>query len=435
MESKSGPFGANRTLLVLSIYQLLSNNRSSLFTVYFVLFVVQKEGATVSAGLAAFSAAYVASSLMGPIAGRLSDRIGRRRPLILFAEAASLPFFVLIPLVPGFLLVAVFFVAAETILSFGSTALQAFVADISAEQERGRSYGLLSAMGSAGAVAGTLVAGIVAEIFGLEAVFYMVGFLMTGTILLVTFAVPEARLSTARGRKPLREMKGLAVFSVATSIRTLGTGAVTAFFGAYAAILGASNFEVSLVAIAGLGTTALVGTRLGRTVDRVGEIPGYIYGTITVVVSLFIYALSSVWLELLPARIVYATGFALLSPAMLSWVTKMAPENRRAEYLGFFSLINSTLWSFGPIPGGAVEAVYGPLGLFGFAVAMTVVSLVAVYALYFRGGKGRRAPFDAFADGARRLVSPASRLRRGENHLRRTVHVVSLRRPRSGLAM
>ena len=386
------PFRANRTLLVLSIYQLLSNNRSSLFTVYFVLFVVEREGATVSAGLAAFSAAYVVSSLVGPVAGRLSDRLGRRRPLIIFAEAGSLPFFVLIPLVPGFLLVALFFVLAETILSFGSTALQAFVADITAEQERGRSYGLLSAMGSAGAVAGTLAAGVVAEIFGVEAVFYMVGFLMAGTILLVVFAVPEAKLPGAAGKKPLREMKGLAVFSVATSMRTLGTGAVTAFFGAYAAILGANNFEVSLVAIAGLGTTALVATRLGRTVDSVGEVPGYIYGTVTVLAALFVYALASAWTELVPARIVYAGGFALLSPAMLSWVTKAAPGNRRAEYLGFFSLINSTLWSLGPIPGGAVEAYYGPLGLFGFALVMTLVSLAMVYALYFRGAIAGRVP-------------------------------------------
>lgn len=384
MGDESGRLGINRTLLVLSVYQLLSNNRSSLFTVYFVIFATQKEGASVAGGLAAFSAAYVISSLVGPVAGRLSDRLGRRRPLILFAEAGSLPFFVLIPVVPGFLLVSLFFVAAETILSFGSTALQAFVADVSAEQERGRSYGLLSAMGSAGGLVGTFAAGVVAEVFGVEAVFYMVGFLMVGTVLLVVFAVPEAKLTVAPGRKPIREMKALAVFSVATSVRTLGTGAVTAFFGAYAAILGANNFEVSLVAIAGLGTTALLATRLGGSVDRMGEIPGYVYGTVTVIAALLIYALSSSWLELVPARIVYATGFALLSPSMLSWVTKIAPENRRAEYLGFFSLINSTLWSFGPIPGGVVESAYGPLGLFGFATAMTLVSLVAVYGIYWR---------------------------------------------------
>ena len=376
---------SNRTLIVLSIYQLLANNRSSLFTVYFVLFVVQKDGVSVAAGLAAFSAAYVSSSLIGPFAGRLSDRLRRRKSFLLMAEAASLPFFVLIPIVNGFLLVTVFFVIAESILSFGSTALRAFVADITSAGERGRGYGFLNAMGSAGSAVGVLGAGVVAELFGLDAIFYMVGFLMAGTVVLVLFAIPETKLpSTVRKAKPLREMKGLAIFSVATSIRTLGTGAVTAFFGTYAYMLGANSFEVSLVAIAGLVTAAILGTSLGRKVDIFGEIRSYLYGTIIVIFSLIVYAISGIWFELVPARIIFSIGFALLSPALLSWVTKIAPEDRKAEYLGFFSMINSTLWSFGPLPGGLVEDAYGPIGLFMFAIGATLVSLVSVYVIYSR---------------------------------------------------
>lgn len=339
-------------------------------------------------GLAAFSAAYVSASLLGPIAGRLSDRLRRRRLFLLLGEVASLPFFVLIPIVNGFFLVSACFVVAESILSFGTTALQAFVADITREGERGRGYGFVNAVGSAGSAAGTLGAGIVAELYSLDAIFYMVGFLMAGTILLVLLAVPETKLPIVdRKNKPLREMKGLAIFSVATSIRTLGTGAVTAFFGTYAYILGANSFEVSLVAIAGLMTTALLGTFLGRRVDMYGEIRSYIYGTVVVIFSLIVYSLASVWFQLVPARIIYAIGFALLSPAMLSWVTKIAPEDRKAEYLGFFAMINSTLWSFGPFPGGLVEDAYGPIGLFMFAIAATLVSLVSVYVIYSRTHK------------------------------------------------
>lgn len=374
----------HRTLIVLSLYQLLSNNRSGLFTIYFVAFVVQRDGVSIAEGLGAFSAAYVSASLVGPFAGRMSDRLGRRRIFLLFAEVVSLPFFVLIPIVNGFLLVSALFIAAESFLSFGSTALQAFVADITSVAERGRSYGFLSAMGSGGAIAGVIVASLVAQAFGLDAIFYFAGFLMIGTILMVIFAIPERRLPTTVERRPIREMKGLAVFSISTSIRTLGTGAVTAFFGIYAYILGANSFEVGLVAIAGLSTTTLLGTSLGRRVDRIGEISSYIYGTGIVILSLIVYSLASVWFDLVPARIIYSTGFALLSPAMLSWVTKIAPEHRKAEYLGFFSMINSTLWSFGPVPGGIVEAVYGSLGLFVFAILASLISLASVYLIYSR---------------------------------------------------
>ena len=378
-----------RTLIVLSLYQLLSNNRSSLFTVYFVLFVVQNNGVSIAEGLTSFSIAFVSASLVSPLAGRLSDRLGRRRLFLLFAEVTSLPMFVLIPIAKSFLLVSALFVAGETLLSFGSTALQAFVADITSAGERAGSYGFLSAMGAAGSIVGLLAAGVVGQAFGLGAIFYMVGFLMAGTIVIVLFAIPEQRSLVTVGRKPIREMKGVAVFSISTSIRTLGTGAVTAFFGTYAFLLGANSFEISLVAIAGLGATALLGSPLGRKVDRLGEIPSYIYGTIIVVFSLLVYAIASSWFYLIPARIIYASGFALLSPAMLSWVTKIAPDNRKAEYLGFFSMINSTLWSLGPIPGGIVEASYGAIGLFVFATAATVVSLGSVYMIYSRKSNTR----------------------------------------------
>ncbi|MDG6988151.1 MAG: MFS transporter [Nitrososphaerota archaeon] len=371
-----------RALLVLSLYQMLSNNRSSLFTVYFVLYVVQRDGVSVAAGLAAFSAAYVASSLAGPFAGRLSDRLGRRRLVLILSEVSSLPFFVLIPFVGGFLGVSLFFLAGETLLSLGGAALQAYVADVTSNRERGRGYGFISAVGALGSVAGVLSAGLVAEWFGLDSIFYLVGFFIVADLTLLVFALPESRVLAAAKRRPLGEMKGVVVFALATSIRTLGTGAVTAFIGTYAYFLGADPLEVSLVAVAGMATTVLLGTRLGGKVDSIGEIRGYLYGTLAVGASLALFIVAGTWSELLPGRVIYAAGFGLLSPAMLSWVSKSAPPGRTAEYLGVFSLVNSTLWSLGPIPGAVVVRYFGSLGLFVFAIGATLASVVVVYALY-----------------------------------------------------
>ena len=163
--------------------------------------MVQKGGVSVAEGLTAFSAAYVSASIIGPFAGRLSDRLRRRRLFLLFGEAASLPFFILIPTLNSFLLITLCFVAAESILSFGTTALQAFVADITLAGERGRGYGFVSAVGSAGSAVGTLGAGVVAELFGLDYIFCMVGFLMGGTILLVLVAIPESTLPSSDGKR------------------------------------------------------------------------------------------------------------------------------------------------------------------------------------------------------------------------------------------
>ena len=56
---------------------------------------------------------------------------------------------------------------------------------------------------------------------------------------------------------------------------------------------------------------------------------------------------------------------------------------RTAEYLGVFSLVNSTLWSFGPLPGGLIQGWLGDAGLFAFAIITTAASVVTVYFLYW----------------------------------------------------
>jgi MFS transporter, DHA1 family, tetracycline resistance protein len=314
--------------------------------------------------------------------------MGNRRSLLLIAEASSLPFFVAIPFVNNFLGVSALFLIADTLLSIGQTALQAFIADITAAEERGRGYGFVNAVGSAGAIAGTLLSGVVAQFFGLDAIFYLVGILGVGTLVLVVTTVPDQKLPKSdHARKPLGEMKGVLEFSFWTSVRTLGTGAVLAYLGTYASILHANNFEVSLVATARLVTAAVAGTWLGHMVDRLGEIRAYIIGTAVVVLSMVMYILANNWVILLPAGVIYSGGFYLLSPAMLSWVTKIAPENRKAEYLGVFSMINSTFWSFGPVPGAFAQEYYGNYGLFGYALMTTLISLFSVYLVYDRRAK------------------------------------------------
>jgi MFS family permease len=117
-------------------------------------------------------------------------------------------------------------------------------------------------------------------------------------------------------------------------------------------------------------------------VDRVGEIRAMLTGAIVSLGAMFIFLLTTTWLELIPAMIGYRIGFALMNPAMLAWVGRMAPSGRRAEYMGFFSLINSTLWSAGPFVGALALTAGGSTGLFLMAAAATAVSIAAIPLLY-----------------------------------------------------
>jgi len=216
----------------------------------------------------------------------------------------------------------------------------------------------------------------------------------------VLFLVPDIRIQVPRERRPLREMRNVVNFSFAVSIRAIGSGAVAAFYGFLAASLGANNLEVSVVAIAGLITGAVTGLPLGRAIDRFGEIRGIWYGTVLTLASYGIFMFSATWEETIPAQAVRNGGLSFLGPGMNAWVARMAPPGQRAEYLGVFSLINSSLWSVGPLVGAVAIELYGYFGLFVMAIGTTVISLVVMEFLYGEMGiraRLQRAPAEVTA--------------------------------------
>jgi MFS family permease len=383
-----------RALLTLSLYQLLASNRSGFFVVYFPLFLVEEKGATVPVALVLLSLAYISGSLVGPLAGRWSDRSGHRRRFLLAAEMGALPLFVAVPFVPTFLGSGATFLAAQVVLAIGSPALNAYVADVSRRGEVGGGYGLLNAMSAVGAIFGFLLAGAVVDRLGFAALFELVGFLMVGTIGLLLLGVEDRRSVRTVGSLPRADFGRLSIFSLTVSLRAMGAGAVTGFYGTFAFELGATPLEVSFVAISGLVVTALVSVPMGRSIDTIGERRALLYGTAVGVAGMGVYLLASTWYWVIPGRALQQLSFALVSPAMLAWVVRLAPVGRRAEYLGFFSLINSTLWSAGPLFGGLALQAAGPAGLFLFAMAVTIVSLVGMERLFPtpRQGGGSATP-------------------------------------------
>jgi MFS transporter, DHA1 family, tetracycline resistance protein len=380
----------DRALVGLSLYSLLSSNRSGVFLVFFPVFLVEVDHAPIPITLALTSVAYVAGSLVQPLAGRWSDRIGRRRPFLIGAELAALPLYLSIPFVPGYPAAGLAFVAGTTVLSMGGPALNAYVADVTRDRARGGAYGLLNAASSGGGIAGFLIVGALVLDLGFHFLYYFVALVQVGTLAILLIRVPDDRALPTPARRPLKEMKEVAYFSTTVSIRSLGAGAVGAFYGIYAGALGANLFEVSLVAIAGLATMAVAALPVGRWVDSMGEIKGLLWGTGVSIVGIVAFLVATNWVQLLPAQGFRNLGFAFLSPAMLSWVARLAPPGRRAEYLGLFSLINSTLWSLGPLAGSAAFSLAGPAGLFGFSIGATAISLVAIEGFYVRGRRGSK---------------------------------------------
>ncbi|HZY70118.1 MAG TPA: MFS transporter [Thermoplasmata archaeon] len=374
-------------LVYLSLYTLLASNRSGIFLVYFPLYLIYVDGASVPVALAVVSVAYVVANVVGPVAGRWSDRVGRRKPFLIGAEVAAFPLFAVIPFTHSVLTAGVAFAAANVALAFGAPAVNAYVADVSAEGERGRGFGLLNATGYVGGIAGFLITGVIVETVGYPVIFAFVAAVMVGTIAVATLLVPDLPLPKSPRRRPFSEYRPLLLFAVAVSIRAFGSGAVGTYYGTYATQLGASSVGVAIVAIAGLAAGAFTAIPSGRYVDRHGPVRGIAWGTLLTLVSIGIFFLAPVWEYLIPGQAVRVIGFALLNPGMLVYVARLAPEGHRAEFLGVFALINATSWSAGPLMGGLAYSIAGAPGLLAFAFGTAAVSIVLVEGLFGRVGR------------------------------------------------
>ncbi|MCI4366694.1 MAG: MFS transporter [Thermoplasmata archaeon] len=370
------------TLAALSVYSLLSSNRGGLFIVYLPVFLVEARGAAPAWALTAVSVAFVTQSLLAPVAGRWSDRLGRRKIFLLAGEITALPLFLAIPFLPGALEPSLAFFGAEAALAFGGPAFNAFVADVSRVGERGAGYGLLNMTSSWGAVMGFAVAIALVGPFGLDSLFYFVAAVMVVSIGVLYTLVPDLRQPPTPRRQPFKEFRSVMVFSSVVSVRSLGAGAIGTFFGVDALALGASNTEVGLIAIVGWLVSAVVSLPFGRLIDRAGELRGILYGTILMSGGLLLFLFASTWVWFVPGQSFRTAGFALLNPGMLSWVARQAPPGHRAEHLGVFSLINSTLWSLGPLVGAVALTFGGTVRLFGFALGVTVLSILLIELIY-----------------------------------------------------
>ena len=109
-----------------------------------------------------------------PIFGNLSDRYGRR-PVLLLAIAALAVDYIVMGLATSFAVLFIGRVIAGIAGATVSTAT-AYIADISAPEDRGKNFGMIGAAFGVGFILGPAIGGIVGE-FGIRLPFFMAAML------------------------------------------------------------------------------------------------------------------------------------------------------------------------------------------------------------------------------------------------------------------
>ncbi|MBA2669170.1 MAG: MFS transporter, partial [Gemmatimonadetes bacterium] len=159
-----------KNTLAAAVIFLLMFLGTSLYILYLPIWLEAARGATPGQVALLFFAGGVATAVAGPIAGTLSDRIGRK-PMIVGASLGvsvvmAATTFVALDLRGLYLL----FVTLMTLIAARVSPFQTLLSEIVPEQERGSLMSLMMAVGQLGAGIGAAVAGVVYSGYGFAGV-------------------------------------------------------------------------------------------------------------------------------------------------------------------------------------------------------------------------------------------------------------------------
>jgi DHA1 family tetracycline resistance protein-like MFS transporter len=363
-----------------------------------------------------FSAYPVCQLVAGPILGRLSDRYGRR-PLLIFSQAGTALSFLILGLSRDFTLMLL---ARLLDGASGGNILvaQAYVADVTAPEDRARGMGLIGMAFGLGFVLGPLAGGLLlslplADDLRLRLPFLVAAGFSTLAWVLVLFRLPESR---PRG-EPARETARVASWrGIVNTISMPGIGrlilisflavfAFAAFEGTFALYLQRRmlwDARTAAFAFAGIGLLSAVvqGGLIRRLVPRFGEARLIMAGLALAACGLAGMALAANAPFLASSMMLLGIGQGLLSPSVSGLLSRTTPMSEQGAVFGTLTsaqtLARMISYSTSNVLLGKVSTGAPYWGAFG----------VDVVALAISTGTARRFHHDtAAAESSARVVA------------------------------
>ncbi len=328
----------------------------------------------ISIGLV-FSAFSLSRALLGGIIGRFSDRVGRKRILMIGLL--------------GYTVVSLLYVLAMNLWQLGIFRLfqgaaavmvtpiaQAYIADISPPQKEGRYMSLFYTSMFLGMALGPLLGGSLTEAWSYQAAFYAMAGLSSLALLLVAGYVPNDRkpVSPTEGQSepimPLRDVvknqgvQAILVYVATRGFWRQGFNAFYPLFAATAAGLGAST--IGAVITSYMLASAILQIPFGILADRLPKFPQVVIGsTIPPLLLVFIPFTHSLRAVLVITFLIGALS-ALSRASVLAIRTELGHDHGMGTMTGLHTGAFATGQMLGPPAFGAFADLFGLSTVFPF---------------------------------------------------------------------
>jgi DHA1 family tetracycline resistance protein-like MFS transporter len=336
----------------------------------------------------------VANFIAMPFLGALSDRYGRR-PVLLVSIGMLGVDMLIMGLAPS---VAVLFLGRALAGFFSATVsvANAYVADVTAPQDRGRAFGVLGAAFGLGFILGPVFGGLLGEIH-MRLPFFVAAGIAGINFLYGLFVLPESLASENRRPVSLARANPFGAIrhfsklpKVYWFILTIGVFQIAHavypstwnYYGA--SRYGWSEWQIGLsLGAVGIGSALSQALLTGILIRRIGATSAAIFGISINVAAMTLFAFASEGWMIYPVIFLSALG-GVTMPAINTITSNLTPANAQGELQGAQSSLMAFTLIFSPVlmtqvfasfaaPGAAIHF---PGAAFLLAAGITALALL-----------------------------------------------------------
>lgn len=335
-----------------------------------------------------FGSTYFVSAIFAPIWGHAADRMGRK-PIILRAGIGLSIVYLLMGIAPNATVLLILSMVQGAFTGYGS-ACNPLIATQTDKEHVGYALGTLSTAGIAGSLLGPIVGGAIEDVFGLQAVYFIMSALLFIAFLVTMLLVKESFVREDKKSQGLREIwnsvpqKELTVVVWITFfILMIGLYSIEPIMTQYISQLHPDASHIALISglvfsVSGL-SNIISAPRLGKLSDKIGANKVILISLIAAGILYIPQAFVQNPWQLLVFR--FLLGFAMggLIPSVNIMIKKITPNaltgqifglNMSFGYLGVFT---------GSAVGGQIAGQFSIRYIFYFASALMLLNAVWIY--------------------------------------------------------
>jgi MFS family permease len=379
---------------LLAFVSLLNDSASEMIYPLLPVFLTSVLGATpVTVGVIEGAADGLAS-ILKYFAGSMSDKLPRRKPLVVVGYGLAAASRALIAVAGRWPAVLTARLIDRTGKGIRSAPRDAIIADVTPAEDRGRAFGFQRALDHTGAVIGPLLALLLLNVIHVPMrTLFMIAVIpgAIAVLMLMLFLREEPRAPKTSNAPaiPAKLPRNFYLAITAVALFSLANSS-DAFLILQAHAAGVSTAMLPALWAAHHVIKSLFSTRAGALSDRIDRRLLLIGGWTSYAVIYAVFPLAHSLLFFVVLFVLYAIPFTLSEGAERAWISDLVPAAARGKSFGIYYLANGLCVLVGTVLFGEIYQNVSPLAAFWVGAGLALLAAAAVLRLSADDADGHR---------------------------------------------